>query len=97
MGQEDLFDHTVTGVDFVEGLALENVVIPKSTYLILEVKSEKNVIDDYNDLLKQRVQIITERMPEMGFQLKDAPKIVVSHWMPRSERFRQIWLPIEKR
>lgn len=95
--REHLFDHTVTGVDFVEGLALENVVIPQSTYLILEAKSEKNTINDYNDLLKQRVQIITEWMPEMGFQLKDAPEIVVMHWAPRTERYIQIWLPIEKR
>ena len=95
--REHLFDHTVTGVDFVEGLALENVVIPQSTYLILEAKSEKNTINDYCDLLKQRVQIITEWMPEMGFQLKDAPEIVVMHWAPRTERYIQIWLPIEKR
>ena len=95
--REHLFDHTVTGVDFVEGLALENVVIPQSTYLILEAKSEKNTINDYCDLLKQRVQIITEWMPGMGFQLKDAPEIVVMHWMPRTERYIQIWLPIEKR
>ena len=95
--REHLFDHAITGVDFVEGLALENIVVPKSTYLILEVKSEKNTIHDYQKLLKQRVQIITEWMPEMGFELKDAPEIVVMHWMPRSERFIQIWMPIEKR
>ena len=92
-----LFDHAVTGVDFVEGLALENVVIPRSTYLILEARSEKNVIDDYWDLLKQRAQIITEWMPEMGFQLKEAPEIVMMHWMPKTERYIQIWMPIEKR
>ena len=95
--REHLFDHAVTGVDFVEGLALENIVVPKSTYLILEAKSEKNTVHDYQELLKQRVQIITEWMPEMGFELKDAPEIVVMHWMPRSERFIQIWMPIEKR
>ena len=95
--REHLFDHVVTGVDFVEGLALENIVVPKSTYLILEAKSEKNTVHDYQELLKQRVQIITEWMPEMGFELKDAPEIVVMHWMPRSERFIQIWMPIEKR
>ena len=95
--REHLFDHAITGVDFVEDLALENIVVPKSTYLILEAKSEKNTVHDYQELLKQRVQIITEWMPEMGFELKDAPEIVVMHWMPRSERFIQIWMPIEKR
>ena len=95
--REHLFDHAVTGVDFVEDLALENIVVPKSTYLILEAKSEKNTVHDYQELLKQRVQIITEWMPEMGFELKDAPEIVVMHWMPRAERFIQVWLPIEKR
>ena len=94
--REHLLDHEVTGVDFVESLALENIVIPKSTYLIFEAKNDKNTIYDYQELLRQRLQIITEWMPEMGFKLKEAPEIVVMHWMPRSERFIQIWLPIIK-
>lgn len=77
--REHLFDHAITGVDFVEGLALENIVVPKSMYLILEANSEKNTVHDYKELLKQRVQIITEWMPEMGFELKYAPEIVVMH------------------
>ena len=86
----------VTGVDFVEGLGLENIVIPKSNYLILEARNEKETMHDYRELLKQKIQILTEWMPDMGFVLKKAPELIVTHWRPRSERFIQIWLPIEK-
>lgn len=95
--REHLLDHAITGVDFIEDLGLENFVIPRSNYLILEARNERNTIYDYKELLKQKVQIITEWMPEMGFQLKEAPEIVVTHWRPREERFMQIWLPIEKK
>ena len=57
----------VTGVDFVEGLGLENIVIPKSNYLILEARNEKETMHDYRELLKQKIQILTEKMPDMRF------------------------------
>lgn len=94
--RENLYNHGITGVDFVEGLELENIVIPKSNYLILEARNEKETMHDYRELLKQKIQILTEWMPDMGFVLKEAPELIVTHWRPRSERFIQIWLPIEK-
>ena len=48
---------TFTGVDFVEGLGLENIVIPKSNYLILEARNEKDTMHDYRELLKQKIQL----------------------------------------
>lgn len=94
--RENLYNREVTGVDFVEDLGLENLVVPQSTYVIFEVKDVKNPICDYFELLNQRISILTEWMPEMGFQLKDAPELTVYHWQPRSERNVQIWMPIEK-
>lgn len=32
--RENLYNKSVTGVDFVEDLGLENIVIPRSTYVI---------------------------------------------------------------
>ena len=91
-----LYDRDVTGVDFVEGLGLENIALPKTTYAIFETPMQAMPIDDYFELLRARVQILTEWMPEMGFQLAQAPELAVYHWMPRTERNVQIWLPIEK-
>lgn len=94
--RENLYNRAVTGVDFVEDLGLEDIVIPKTTYVVFETKDVKNPICDYFNLLSLRIQILTEWMPEMGFQLKNAPELAVYHWLPKSERNVQIWLPIEK-
>ena len=94
--RDRLYDKGVTGVDFVQDLGLENIVIPETTYVIFETNDIKNPICDYFDLLNLRIQILTEWMPEMGFQLQNAPELSVYHWMPKAERNVQIWMPIEK-
>lgn len=95
-GRNHLYDRSVTGVDFVESLGLENIALPKTTYAIFETPAMERPIDSYFELLRSRVQILTEWMPEMGFQLAQAPELAVYHWMPRAERNVQIWLPVEK-
>ena len=95
-GRNHLYDREVTGVDFVESLGLENIALPKTTYAVFETPVEERPIDDYFELLRSRVQILTEWMPEMGFQLAQAPELAVYHWTPKTERNVQIWLPIEK-
>jgi len=94
--RDNLYNKEVTGVDFVEDLGLENVVIPETTYVVFETNDVKSPICDYFDLLNLRIQILTEWMPEMGFQLKNAPELAVYHWLPKAERNVQIWMPIEK-
>lgn len=94
--RDNLYNHEVTGVDFVESLGLVNVTIPKTTYVIFETKHMKSPICDYLDLLNQRIRILTEWMPEMSFQLAEGPELAVYHWMPRAERNVQVWMPIEK-
>lgn len=94
--RNNLYNHSFTGIDFVEGLGFENIVIPESSYAIFETSNVKSTICDYFDLLNLRIQILTEWMPEMGFRLKEAPELAVYHWIPRNERNVQVWLPIEK-
>ena len=94
--RENLYNRTVTGVDFVEELELENLVIPETTYAIFETSDVKSPICDYFDLLNVRIQVLTEWMPVMVFQLKNAPELAVYHWLPKAERNVQIWMPIEK-
>lgn len=94
--RENLYNKKVTGVDFVENLGFVNIVIPETTYAVFETSNVKNPLCDYFDLLGLRIQILTEWMPEMGFQLKNAPELAVYHWQPKSERKVQIWMPIEK-
>ena len=94
--RDNLYNKEVTGVDFVEDLGLENIVIPETTYVVFETNDVKSPICDYFDLLNLRIQILTEWMPEMGFQLKNAPELAIYHWLPKAERNVQIWMPIEK-
>ncbi len=95
--RQNLFNHAVTGVDFVESMQLENIEIPKTTYVIFETSDTRSPICDYFDLLGLRIKILTEWMPEMGFQLARGPELAVYHWRPKSERNVGIWLPIEKK
>ncbi len=94
--RDNLYNKDFTGVDFVEDLGLENVVIPETTYVVFETNNVKSPICDYFDLLNLRIQILTEWMPEIGFQLKNAPELAVYHWLPKAERNVQILMPIEK-
>jgi len=94
--RSNLYNRDVTGVDFVESMELENIEIPKTTYVIFETNDVKSPICDYFDLLNLRIKILTEWMPEMGFRLAKGHELAVYHWKPKSERNVQIWLPIEK-
>ena len=42
---------------------------------LFETKDIKDPICDYFELLNHRIQILTEWMPDMGFQLKNAPEL----------------------
>lgn len=94
--RNNLYNHDVTGVDFVEGLGLEDIRIPRTTYVIFETRDIKKPIEDYRKLLNERIQILTEWLPEMGFGLVEGPELAVYHWQPGAERNVQIWLPIKR-
>ncbi len=94
--REHLYDRSVTGVDFVEELGLEELIIPASEYVVFETSDFKSPICDYFALLNRKPEILTEWMPEMGFRLKEAPELAIYHWVPKNERNVQIWLPVER-
>ncbi|WP_139263853.1 GyrI-like domain-containing protein [Butyrivibrio fibrisolvens] len=71
--------------------------MPKATYAVFETKDIDKPIDDYEKLIRQRIDIVTEWMPSLGFELADAQELAVYHSTPKSERCVQIWLPIKKR
>ena len=94
--RDNMYNREVTGVDFIESLGLEHIVIPANTYVIFETGIQKKPTQEYKELIDSMLRIITEWMPEMGFQLKPDPELSLYHWLPRNERNIQIWLPIEK-
>ena len=95
--RENLYNTRVTGVDFMPEMDFQTITVPKNTYAVFETAKMKSPICDYFDLLNLRLRILTEWMPEMGYQLAEAPELAIYHWQPVEERHVQVWLPIEKK
>lgn len=84
----------VLGKDFAR--YFENVRIPKCTYAVFETERCAFPTEVYLDLRKK---IVSEWLPNSGYQLADAPELVVTHWYRgdmKNQRYRELWIPIEK-
>ena len=75
----------------------ENITIPKCTYAIFETERCSYPTTIFLDLRKR---IASEWLPNSGYQLADAPELVVTHWFrgeKSNQRYRELWIPIEKK
>ena len=75
----------------------ENVTIPKCTYAIFETERCAYPTMTFLDL---RRKIASEWFPASGYQLKNAPELIITHWFEgekRNQRYRELWIPIEKK
>ena len=75
----------------------ENITIPPCTYAVFETEKCAYPTMVFLDL---RRKIASEWLPNSGYQLKDAPELVVTHWFEgerRKQRYRELWIPIEKK
>ena len=75
----------------------ENITIPPCTYAVFETEKCAHPTTVFLDL---RRKIASEWLPNSGYQLKDAPELVVTHWFEgekRNQRYRELWIPIEKK
>ena len=94
--REALYNREITGVDFIETLELEHIIIPKQLYVIVQTEKTRAPMDEYVNL---RRRLISEWLPGSGYQLIDSPELALVHWRPtegRDNRYVEIWLPIEK-
>lgn len=95
--RKEMFNPQVTGVDFIDQLGFETIVIPKQLCAVFETEKKKYPIEDYIDIRKR---IVTEWLPSSGYVLADAPELVIMHWRPRGDwekgRYVEICLPVEK-
>ena len=96
--RKELYNPKTTGVDFMDKMNFETIVIPKSLYAVFETERKKRPVDDYIDIRKN---IVTEWLPYSDYLLANAPEIVVMHWRTQgeceNERYIEICLPIEKK
>lgn len=95
--RKEMYHPETTGVDFIDKMDFETLVIPKSLCAVFETDRKKYPIGDYVDIRKK---IVTEWLPSSGYMLADAPEVVIMHWRPKGvwqkERYIEICLPIEK-
>jgi len=85
----------VLGKDFSD--YYENITIPQCTYAVFETEKCQFPTTLSPDL---RRKIASEWLPNSGYQLADAPELVITHWYRderRKQRYRELWIPIEKK
>ncbi|MBQ4628897.1 MAG: AraC family transcriptional regulator [Clostridia bacterium] len=97
---KNMFDSKITGVDFMNEMGFETIVIPRQTYAIFETQKKKNPICDYADIRKK---IVTEWLPTQDHVLANGPEVVILHWRIKEKRewaknrYIEIRLPIEQK
>lgn len=93
----ELFNPQTTGVDFIDKLGFEAIIVKGGTYATFSTPKMKRPIADY---VKIRDRIIKERVNFLGYEFANAPELIVMHWRPQGEwekeRYIEICLPLEK-
>ncbi len=93
--RKNLHKDGILGEEFAK--YYEHITIPPCTYAIFETAKCAYPTTVFLDL---RRKIASEWFPNSGYQLKDAPELVVTHWFEgekRNQRYRELWIPIEKK
>ncbi len=93
--RENLYNRSVTGVDFMEDLGLEEIHIPKQTYVVLETPRSAAPMEAY---MQMRKNLVTEWLPASGYQFADGPELALLHWRTQTDkesRFVEIRIPVE--
>lgn len=79
----------------------EKIEIPAGKYLVCETERTQWPCDLQDEL---RRQAVSQWLPSSGFELRNAPEIMLIHWFweegnekLNNSRYSELWLPIEKR
>lgn len=92
----NLYNQSVTGVDFMEEMEFEEIIVPKQKYVVFKTKQSNQPIEEYINI---RQNLVSDWMSSSGYQFADSPEIALLHWRPltdKNNRFVEIWIPIEK-
>ena len=81
----------ITGVDFIDKMGFETLIIPKSSYAVFETEKKKRPICNYTDIRKK---ISTEWLPGSSFLLKNAPEVIIMHWRPQGDWEKERYIEI---
>ncbi len=82
----------------MDKMGFETLTISKTLCAVFDTEKKKRPIGDYIDIRKR---IVTEWLPYSGYALSNAPEVVIIHWRPKGdwykERYIEICLPIENK
>lgn len=92
--REHLYDRKITGVDFMEELGFENIIIPKQTYVVFETDRQKYPVEEYMDI---RERLVSEWLPGSGYEFTEGSELSLLHWRTgmKKERFVELWIPVK--
>lgn len=78
----------------------KSLTIPAGTYIVCETERMQFPTEVFLDLRKD---MVSELLPNLGYQLRKAPELEISHWYwsdehpeVKNNRYIEVWLPIEK-
>lgn len=93
--KKELFNPKISGVDFMDKMGFETLIIPKQTYVIFQTPKSKYPTLNYADIRKK---IVTDWLPNSDCVFANVPEVVVFHWRIKDQkenRYIEIRLPIE--
>ncbi len=94
--RRNLYNKEITGVAFMESLALEEICIPKQTYVIFQTQPCAHPMEES---LEIRRKLVCDWMANADYQFADAPELALIHWRSpddKENRTVEIYIPIEK-
>ena len=97
--RREMYDPSVTGVDFMDKLGFETIVIPRQTYAVFRTERQRRPIGEYIDIRKR---IMTEWLPSVDYVLAEGAEVVALKWRPddatdrKNEKYVEIRLPVCK-
>lgn len=95
--RDNLFDPTITGIDFMERFGFENIRIPAQTYAVFSTEKQASPVENYVTL---RGAIAHEIIANDDLIIADAPELALYHWYDRKnreKRYIEVWIPIVKK
>lgn len=93
---EDLYNPTVSGINFVDKFGFEQIVVSEGLYAVFETSRQIKPVEAY---LSLRKKIIKENLLNKDYRILNKPELIQIHWRPikgKKNRYIEICIPIEK-
>ncbi len=93
--RKDLFDPSVSGIDFIDKMDFLSIVIPEGNYIVYKTDKSKKPISEYRAI----VESLNDKISNMKeISMRNAPHITAYHWRyddPEKNRYIEVLIPIQ--